>query len=157
MPVLPKWATGLVARLIGLALVLLLAFFVLGRVGLKFDPFGWGDRKLEAAQGQAETATQDADARGLEVQGLTAQAARVDAYTHVILDASALQAAASTEAGRAPDAQDPWPVERAARHHAVDERLCALAPRTCASAPAGDATSGPAGVPSGAVAPVPDK
>lgn len=117
-------------------------------LGFRFDPFGLDRRKIEALTEQRDHARSDASARALEVTGERAQAERVDAWSHVLIETRTVTAEASAAARSAPDANDPLPADRADRLRDADRRMCRLAPDVCAAA-----TSDPAGGRDGAVPP----
>jgi hypothetical protein len=108
-------------------------------LGLQFDPFGLDRRKIESLTEERDYARSDADARGLEVDGERAQAERVDAYSHILIETRTLTATAEAVARSAPDANDPIPADRADRLRRHDDGLCEIAPTICAPAPAGPA------------------
>jgi hypothetical protein len=105
-------------------------------LGFQFDPFGLDRRRIESLREQRDHARSDASARALEVTGERAQAERVDAYSHVLIETRTITAEASAAARSAPDANDPLPSDRADRLRDADRRMCRLAPDVCATAPA---------------------
>ncbi|WP_296168921.1 hypothetical protein [uncultured Brevundimonas sp.] len=133
--VLSPWGWGVM-----LALVLVL-IVVIGRgIGLRWDPFGLTERRLEDAQTRAETLDRDLAARRLEVEGEQTQALRV-ARHHQTLNAVAATTARTLErTEQADDAEILLEADRADRLRDHDRELCRLAPEVCRSA-----TAGPAG------------
>jgi len=133
--VLSPWGWGVV-----LAVVLVL-MVVIGRgVGLRWDPFGLAERRLEATQTRAETLDRDLAARRLEVEGEQTQARRV-ARHHQTMNAVAATTARTLErTEQADDAEILLEADRADRLRDHDRELCRLAPEVCRAA-----TTGPAG------------
>lgn len=109
------------------AAVLLLA--ITGRgLGLKWDPLGLQQRRLEATQARATQAESDAEARRIETGGQAQQAARVEILHRQTLAVQRATVAAVTQARSAEDANDPLEPVRADRLRAHDHELCRLAP-----------------------------
>lgn len=138
----------------GLAMVLAVAAaLALGRgLGLSWDPFGLGERRLEAAEARAATAESDAAARRLEAEGAVGQARRVDRHHQHAVSVAVATNSAETEARNAHDASVPLDPARAARLREHDRRLCDLAPSACSPAPDGSAPGGDSPVPAGPAA-----
>lgn len=106
--------------------VLLLA--VTGRgLGLRWDPFGLQQRRLEVAEARAMRAESDAEARRVEAEGRAQQAARLDIHYRQILAVERATVAAVSQARSAEDANDPLDLVRADRLRAHDRELCRLA------------------------------
>ena len=113
--------------LVGLALVALLV--VAGRgLGLRWDPFGFQQRRVERAEARAAWAGADVAARRAEVAGQAAQAVRLETHHRHILAVERATVAAVTQARSAEDANDPLDLVRADRLRAHDRELCRLAP-----------------------------
>jgi hypothetical protein len=112
--------------LIGVA-VLLLA--VTGRgLGLRWDPFGLQQKRMEVAEARATRAESDADARRIEAVGQVDQAARVEIHHRQTLAVERATVAAVTQARSAEDANEFLDPVRADRLRAHDGELCRLAP-----------------------------
>ena len=79
-------------------------------------------------------ATRSADVAGFTAQGAQENAARVDAFNHFDLTVHDAGARAAAQAESAPDANQPLPLDRAARLAAADAELCRLQPDLCADA-----------------------
>lgn len=127
---------------LAVAVLSALALFLIGHgVGLRWDPFGLGERRLRAAQAQAVAATADAAARRLEVEGAAAQARRTEQYHQQSAAAERVTAVAATDARKAHDASTPLDPDRAARLAGHDRQLCRIAPAVCA-APATEPADG---------------
>jgi hypothetical protein len=119
------------------------ALFLIGQgVGLRWDPFGLGERRLRVAQAQAVAATADAAARRLEVEGAAAQARRAEQYHQQSAVAERVTAVAAAHARNAHDASTPLDPDRAARLAGHDRELCRLAPAVCTAPAAGSAHGG---------------
>ena len=118
------------------AAVLLMA--VAGRgLGLRWDPFGLQQSRLEKAQARAAQAEHDAEARRIETAGQAQQAARLENHYRQTLAVERATVAAVTQARSAEDANDPLDPVRADRLRAHDRELCRLAPDLdgCAATP----------------------
>jgi hypothetical protein len=139
---------------VGLAAVILIAILLIaGRgLGLHWDPFGLGARRLDRAERQAEAATAEAHARTLEVEGATAQARRLEQQHQQSVGLARVTAAAEAEARNAHDSDLPLAPDRAARLRDHDRELCRLAPVVCVAAPTGAAPDGADAVPAGPAA-----
>ena len=130
------WA---LAALAGLAVLL-----VLGRgLGIHWDPFGLGARRLEMAERRAETTAADAAARQLEVEGAADLAGRLDRHHQQAVELARATAAADAQSRNADDADVPLDPARAARLRAHDGELCRLAPDLCGAAAPDHAAGGP--------------
>ena len=135
---------------VGVAILLLV---VLGRgLGLRWDPLDLEARRLDAARREVKTASAEAAARALEVEGAVAQARRVENHHQQQVAVTRATAISKAEARNAYDAERPLDPDRAARLRDHDRELCKLAPAVCHAAatdPAsgsGDALSaGPSG------------
>ena len=126
------------------ALAALAVLLVLGRgLGIHWDPFGLGERRLEAAERRAEAVAADAAARRLEVEGAADQARRLDQHHQQSVELARVTAAADAESRNADDAYVPLDPARAARLRAHDGELCRLAPDLCVAAAADPAAGGP--------------
>lgn len=126
-----------------LAAVLVAVLFIAGRsLGFHWDPFGLGARRLAAAERRADTATADAFARSLEVEGAVAQAERAERHHQQTVGLARATAAATAQARNAHDSRLPLDADRIARLRAHDGELCRLAPDVCRPAPAGPAPDG---------------
>lgn len=154
MPKMP--ALSLAWRVAIFVALVVVGLFALSRLGFKFDPFNLSGRRLDAAVAEADTAVSQADAYELQAGGEVASAQRVDAFTHLTIDVQRTGAAAIAESRSAPDANEPYPVDRADRHRRVDDELCIASPRTCPAAPADDAGGGEAALRAGEGAGEPD-
>ena len=122
--------------LVGLALVALLG--IAGRgLGLRWDPFGFQQRRVERAEARAAWAETDVAARRAEVAGQAAQAIHLETHHRHILAVERATVAAVTQARSAEDANDLLDPVRADRLRAHDRELCRLAPDLdgCAAAP----------------------
>ena len=106
-------------------------------VGLRWDPFGLQQRRLETAQAHVTRAEKDADARRVEAEGRAQQIVRLDSHHRQTLAVERATVAAVTQARSAPDANDPLDPVRADRLRAHDRKLCRLAPDLggCTAAP----------------------
>jgi hypothetical protein len=142
----------------GLALVVLIAaLLVVGRgLGLHWDPFGLGARRQAAVERQAEAAIADARARELEVEGVVAQARRLEQHHQQAVGLARVTAAAQAEARSAHDSDFPLDAGRAARLRDHDRELCRLAPAVCAPATTAASGGGADALPAGPVAGDPD-
>lgn len=125
------------------ALAGLVVLLVLGRgLGIHWDPFGLGERRLEAAEQRARAAAADATARRLEVEGAVDQARRLDHHHQQSVELARVTAAADAESRNADDADVPLDPARAARLRAHDGELCRLAPDLCGAAAPDPAAGG---------------
>lgn len=118
------------------AAVLLLA--IVGRgVGMRWDPFGLQQRRLEVAQARMTQAESDAEARRVEAAGQAEQTRRVEIHHHQTLAVERATVAAVTQARSAEDANERLDPVRADRLRAHDRELCRLAPDLggCTAAP----------------------
>ena len=118
---------GAVGRglMFGAALVLL--SLIGWRGGLRWDPFGLDERRLERAQARATVAEAEARARALEVEGEAEQRVRLDIHQQTVRAAEAATAAVLQQTGSADDASVPLEAARAARLVAHDRELCRIA------------------------------
>lgn len=134
--------------------VLGVGLLVLGGVGFRWDPFNHSQRRLEAAQAQAQVGQAEAAARRLEAEAAIQQSRRLDQF-HQQQTATARTIAIAVEQARsADDAKTPLDARRAERLRGHDRELCRLAPDLdgCAGA-AGPAGGGDAALrPGGAAA-----
>jgi hypothetical protein len=120
----------------GAILVLLLAAHA---AGLRWDPFDLAGRRLERARAEAAVAASDAAARALEARGEAAQRGRLETIHHQALAVERATAAATEQARRADDANQPLDPARAARLGDHDRQLCRLAAALDGCAAATDA------------------
>lgn len=121
--------------LVGTAVILLT---ITGRgLGLRWDPFGLHQQRLEVAEARATQAEKDVEARRIEAKGSAAQAVRLDTHHRQTLAVERATVVAVTQARSADDANEPLDPVRADRLHAHDRELCRLAPDLggCAAAP----------------------
>ena len=128
------------SRLLVLGVAVILLAMAGGALGLRWDPFGFQQRRMERAEARAAWAEADGAARRAEVAGQMAQAVRLEAHHRKILAVERATVAAVIEAEEADDAKILLDVERAERLRAHDRELCRRAPDLdgCAAA------SGPA-------------
>lgn len=127
--VLSPWGWGVM-----LAVVLVL-LVVIGRgVGLRWDPFDIGGRRLEAARTRAETLDRDLSARRLEVEGGQAQAQRVERHHQTLNAVATMTARALERTEQADDAEILLEADRADRLRDHDRELCRLSPTVCDAA-----------------------
>ena len=116
---------------------------VLGHgLGLRWDPFGLGQRRLERAEARVATADSDALARGLETEGMAGQARRLDQLHQQAVAAERATALATAQARSAHDASVPLDPARADRLVRHDRELCGLVPALCGAAPPDPAAGG---------------
>src|SRR5690606_36075718 len=105
------------------ALALAAVLIALGRgLGLHWDPFGLGERRLETARSRAETAEADAAARRLEVEGAADLSRRLDRHHQQSVELARVTAAADAQSRKADDADVPLDPARAARLRAHDRQ-----------------------------------
>lgn len=114
------WAAAALAGLVVLTLAA-------GAAGLRWDPFGLTQRRLDRAQAELAAARADASARRIEQAAQAGQRARLDAHHHTTTAAADLSAAVQAQAREAADAQTPLDPDRADRLHRLDRSLCGLA------------------------------
>jgi hypothetical protein len=112
--------------LIGLTLLTLAA--VGGGLGLRWDPFDFRQKRLEAALARATRAESEAGARRIEAAGQAEQVGRVEIHHRQTLAVERATVAAVTRARSADDANEPLGAVRADRLRAHDRELCRLAP-----------------------------
>lgn len=122
-------------------LLVLAAAILLGvvamRLGLRWDPFSLGERRLERAEARAVAAEAEAAARGLEAEGARDQEIRLDSHNRTVSAADAAAAVLIQQSGAADDASVPLDPARADRLRAHDRELCRIVPDLdgCAAAP----------------------
>lgn len=122
--------------LVGVTVVLLA---ITGRgLGLRWDPFGLQQRRMEAAEARATRAESDAEARRIEAAAGAQQSARVEIHHRQTLAVERATVAAVTQARSAPDANEPLDPVRSDRLRAHDRELCRLAPDLDGCAAASD-------------------
>lgn len=141
----PRKILGILSPVGGLVAIVavVVALLVGGRgLGLHWDPFGSGARRLETAERRADTAAAQAEARGLEVEGAVAQSARLEHHHQQAVGLARVTVAARAEARNAYDAQIQLDPDRAARLRDHDRELCSFAPGVCGSAPADPSAGG---------------
>lgn len=98
----------------------------------------WSDEsKLERAETRAETATSNASARTLEVEGEREQAQRIDTYHRQVIEVRDFTARAETEARSATDAEEPLAAGLADSLGEHQRRLCLASPGVCRAAAPG--------------------
>ena len=125
-----------------LAVALVGAAVVLGHgLGLRWDPFDLAGRRLRTAEAHAAAAVSDAVARGLESEGRTEQAGRLEHHHQQALAVERATAVAAAQARSAHDASIPLDPARADRLVRHDRELCRITPDICAAA-APDAAAG---------------
>ncbi len=111
--------------LVGMAVILLA---IAGRgLGLRWDPFGLQQRRMEAAEARATQAESDAEARRIEAAARAQQSARVEIHHRQTLAVERATVAAVTQARSASDANEPLDSVRSDRLRAHDRELCRLA------------------------------
>jgi hypothetical protein len=120
------------AVLVGAALSL--GLIALHGLGVRWDPLGLSERRLEAAEARHAIAVADAAARRLEVEAAGDQARRLDKVHQQDVAVARATARATTQARSAHDADHPLDPLRAARLADHDRELCRLAPIVCAAA-----------------------
>lgn len=124
-----------------LAVLALLTFgwlvvVALGGVGFRFDPFNALERRADAAETRAATATIDAGARAQEAAGAHDTTAKVERTLDQVRRAETIAADLSTQARAAPDANQDLDPDRRARLRSEYERLCDARPAVCPPDPA---------------------
>lgn len=107
-------------------------------LGLQFDPFGLDQRKIDSLTTERDREASNGVARGLEVEGMAEQAARLDATHRIIVDVNADTAQVAAEARSAPDGQTDLSPDSLSRIRANDRRLCDRFPATCGVASPAD-------------------
>lgn len=135
------------------AVMIVVAVVLLGRgVGLRWDPFGFGARRLDRAEQQASVATAEARARSLEADAVAEQARRLEQRHQQAVDLARVTAVAEAAARTAHDSRTPLDPARADRIRAHDRELCRLAPSLCVASETDPAASDPGALPAGPVA-----
>lgn len=114
--------------LVVLGMVVLLLLIAGRGLGLRLDPFGFQQRRLETAEARATWAEADAAARRVESAGRTEQVQRLEIHHRQILAVERATVAAVTEAETADDAETPLDMDRAERLRAHDREPCRSAP-----------------------------
>lgn len=102
-------------------------------LGFRWDPFNSAGRKVVAAESTATAAVNDGAARSIEAAGAADTTGRVEAVARQTRQADQAAATINPAAKAAPDAQSRLDPDRVARLRGVDEQLCAISPRVCAS------------------------
>lgn len=124
----------------GLAAVVILALAATS-VGLRWDPFGLSQRRLDRARAELAAAQSEVAARRIEQSAEAGQRARLDIHHQQAVAVAEIAAAGAAEAQGAPDAEIPIDPDRARRLRDIDRRLCdaaaGLAGCAAASAAAG--------------------
>ena len=118
---------GVAGRWLAFAAMAALLGVVGWKVGLRWDPFGWGERRLERAETRATVAEAEVLARMLEVQGEREQRVRLDIHQQTVRAAERATAVVLQQTGSADDASLPLEPARAARLVAHDRELCRIA------------------------------
>ncbi|WP_420472107.1 hypothetical protein [Brevundimonas sp. FT23042] len=139
------WGGVALATFVGLVVVL-------DGLGVRWDPLGFGARRLARAEAQAALAESQARARALETEATADQARRLELHHQQAIGLARITAAAEASARTAPDADDRLEPDRAGRIRAHDRELCALAPTLCVGAPPDPARAGSVAVPPGSPA-----
>ena len=122
---------GLVAAVIFIAFAALL-ILAAGGLGFRFDPFDSASRRADLAEANADAATSEASARGIEAAGERDTSARVDVVVRQVAAADRAVFSFTSDARIAIDAKDPLDPDRARRLRDVDQQLCAARPAICA-------------------------
>lgn len=125
---LPVWIAGPVPISLSLLAASALLIWAGSSIGIRWDPFGFDRRRLEAAQSRAIHAERDAAARQAEVAGERDQARRLEHTLKPVRDVEALTSTAIHKARTADEAQIPLAPDRADRLRDHDRELCRLAP-----------------------------
>lgn len=135
---------GWAAAALGLLAVGLL---LLGGSGFRWDPFNQTQRRLAAAQAEAEAGRIEAVARRLETAASVEQSRGLDRFHQQQTQTARATAVAVEQARSADDADIPLETRRADRLRSHDRELCRIAPDLdgCSGA-AGPAGSGEAAV-----------
>lgn len=129
-----------------LAVLALLAFgwlviVALGGFGFRFDPFNSAEKRADAAETRAATATTNAGARAKEAAGARDTTVKVERTLDQVRRAETIAVDLTTQARAATDANQDLDPDRRARLRNEYERLCASRPAVCPPDPAasGDA------------------
>ncbi len=136
---------------LGWAVAVVAILLALGGLGLRWDPLGLQQRRLEAAQARARAGVAEAHARWAETKGAEAQMGRLDDFHQRTAAAERAATVVQQQARSADDAYDLLESDRADRLRRHDGELCRLAPDLdgCAAAPdvagSGDAAMRPGG------------
>lgn len=101
--------------------------WLVGGLGLNWDPFGSQARRLAQAERTAEVAVANAAARTAEAAVERLQQERIRLQQDAARGAVSVTAVAAAQARSANDANNPIDAARAARLHAHDSELCRLA------------------------------
>ena len=119
------------------AAVLAVVALVLGGLGLRWDPFDLGRRRLDRAEAVAAAAVSESAARTAEAQGQAGQVARLEAAVQSAVALDRVTARSIQTARTADDTATPLPADRAARLRDHDRELCRIAPDLigCPAAP----------------------
>ena len=131
----------------GLAVLALLAFgwlviVALGGFGFRFDPFNAAERRADAAETRAVTATIDAGARAQEAAGARDTTVKVERTLDQVRRAETIAVDLTTQARAAPDANQDLDPDRRARLRNEYDRLCAARPAVCPPDPAAPGDAG---------------
>ncbi|EDX78953.1 hypothetical protein [Brevundimonas sp. BAL3] len=100
------------------------------------------ENQLDAAETQAATAQDQADASGLQAEGEGDQVRRIDTYSHQTITVQAVTADAVAQARSADDAETPLDDDRSGRLRDHDRELCRIAPDLDGCGPAAPDASG---------------
>lgn len=121
--------------------IVLAVIVLLGRgLGVRWDPFGLTERRLDDAERQVAAARTATAARRIEAEGATDQARRIDDFHQQAATVARETARAIAQTRSAHGAEvtlDPDSTARLARH---DRELCRLAPAVCGT-PSPDAST----------------
>ena len=101
--------------------------WLVGGLGLHWDPFGSQAKRLAQAERAAEVAVADAAARTAEAVAERLQQERIRLQQDAARGAVSATGIAAAQARSANDADNPIDAARAARLHAHDRELCRLA------------------------------
>ena len=127
---------GLVVCLVGLLLIGWAVIALLGGFGFRFDPFNSTEKRADAAETRAVTATIDAGARAQEAAGARDTTVKVERTLDQVRRAETIAVDLTTQARAAPDANQDLDPDRRARLRNEYERLCEARPAVCPPDPA---------------------
>lgn len=121
------WGAVLVVMLAVVVLAIGPGRWLVGGLGLRWDPFGVQAKRLAQAERTAEVAVADAAARTAEAAAERLQQERIRLQQDAARGAVSVTAIAAAQARSANDASIPIDAARAARLFAHDRELCRLA------------------------------